>query len=920
MNKMQNKILIIEDTENTIILLQEYLSELENSIVFAAENGKEGLRMTEEHEPDLILLDIAMPKMDGFEVCSHLKSNKKTKDIPVIFLSAFYRSSNKVKAFQLGAVDYITKPMDAEEFIARVKTQLKISSLKHELIQTNQLLEKKVVDRTLELQQKNQALISREIQLNAIFDNAPIIMMLVDKDRKIVKINKSGINSIGYTLDNILDKRCGEALNCVHAYKSPQENDYCEYCSDCVIKQLVENTFKKKANFYKHECTLGIKNRNSSEKKTFLISTTFLLNLKQELVLISIDDITERKNIELEIIKSKNRAEKSELKFKTIFEILEVGVTITDETGNIIDCNTTSEKILGISKDEHLKRNHAGKEWEIMQADYSPMPPEEFASVKALKENISVNNVEMGIVKSKNEITWISVSATPISLKGFGVAITYVDITDLKLQEKQLIQKNTELTLAEEETRAYNEKLQATTDALVESEAKFRTIANQINEAIIVVDSKGSYVYVNKAFCKMSGYSEEDFLQKTVYDMVVPNEISMESFFNSSNNLFYSNRNIVLVKKDGSRYFTEISRSFIEINQTKYTLGTIRDITKFVTSQNNLITAKEKAEKSERRYRTMVENVIYPVTITSIEGNFLYANQKACEFFGMGKDELLRHKKDEFWVDLNQSAEIINELNQNEYIENKEVQFQINDKIVTVMMSSNIIDYYGRIVVLSIYNDITLQKELNKKILQAIIETEEKERNRFARDLHDGIGPLLSAAKMFVQCFLKPNAKMNNLEIATNSVELIAEAQKAVREISFNIRPYNLSSFGLVEAIKTFAHKIEEAKSLEIIIVSNLDKRIDINTETVLYRILCECVNNTIKYANASIIKISFNIVNNKILIAYSDNGIGFDYNEAINKNTGTGLLNIQSRMKIINGTFEIQSNNKIGTNIQLSV
>ncbi len=149
-------------------------------------------------------------------------------------------------------------------------------------------------------------------------------------------------------------------------------------------------------------------------------------------------EITKERNAEIVIKESEN-------KLKSTFDILDVGITITDAAGNIIDCNKSSEKILGITKEQHISRNYAGSEWLIIRPDGSKMPTEEFASVIALKEKRAVRNVEMGIVKQKNKITWISVNAAPLNIINYGVVITYIDITEQKEAEKQLINANIEL-------------------------------------------------------------------------------------------------------------------------------------------------------------------------------------------------------------------------------------------------------------------------------------------------------------------------------------------------------------------------------------------------------------------------------------------------------------------------------------------
>ncbi|MBF0388462.1 MAG: PAS domain S-box protein, partial [Desulfamplus sp.] len=143
-------------------------------------------------------------------------------------------------------------------------------------------------------------------------------------------------------------------------------------------------------------------------------------------------DITEQKRIEEEL-------RVSVIKHKTILEALPVGVTVSDNAGNIVESNNAAQKMLGLSREEHLKRGIQGNEWNIIREDGSPMPPDEFASVRALKERCLVENVVMGIVKEDNEVTWISVSSTPVHLEGYGVAIAFSDITERKRTEEKYL-------------------------------------------------------------------------------------------------------------------------------------------------------------------------------------------------------------------------------------------------------------------------------------------------------------------------------------------------------------------------------------------------------------------------------------------------------------------------------------------------
>ncbi len=125
-------ILIVDDTAANLYLLAEMLGEA-GYHARSAVNGELALRSVQDCQPALILLDIRMPGMDGFEVCRRLKNNALTRDIPVIFLSALAATADKLKAFELGAADYITKPFHHEEVLARVRVHLALSAAQEQL-------------------------------------------------------------------------------------------------------------------------------------------------------------------------------------------------------------------------------------------------------------------------------------------------------------------------------------------------------------------------------------------------------------------------------------------------------------------------------------------------------------------------------------------------------------------------------------------------------------------------------------------------------------------------------------------------------------------------------------------------------------------------------------------------------------------
>ncbi len=140
----QHRILVVDDTKENIEALFALLQD--EYIIVAAKSGENALKKTHKTKPDLILLDIMMPGMDGYEVCRRLKADKETEGIPIIFVSALSEAMDEAKAFELGAVDYITKPFIPSIIKARVRTHLSLKEY-----QTH--LKEMVRERTLQLEE-----------------------------------------------------------------------------------------------------------------------------------------------------------------------------------------------------------------------------------------------------------------------------------------------------------------------------------------------------------------------------------------------------------------------------------------------------------------------------------------------------------------------------------------------------------------------------------------------------------------------------------------------------------------------------------------------------------------------------------------------------------------------------------------------
>lgn len=144
-NLLTSDVLIVDDTINNLRLLSDILSQSGFSVRKAI-SGSMALTAIQASKPDLILLDINMPGMNGYEVCERLKQNSNTQEIPIIFISASDMTADKIKAFRMGGTDYITKPFNSEEVVVRIQNQLLLSQLRAELTDKNKVLEQTLSD------------------------------------------------------------------------------------------------------------------------------------------------------------------------------------------------------------------------------------------------------------------------------------------------------------------------------------------------------------------------------------------------------------------------------------------------------------------------------------------------------------------------------------------------------------------------------------------------------------------------------------------------------------------------------------------------------------------------------------------------------------------------------------------------------
>jgi signal transduction histidine kinase len=244
-----------------------------------------------------------------------------------------------------------------------------------------------------------------------------------------------------------------------------------------------------------------------------------------------------------------------------------------------------------------------------------------------------------------------------------------------------------------------------------------------------------------------------------------------------------------------------------------------------------------------------------------------------------------------------------------------------NGKILPVLVSvTHLINAKKRkIGFLITAKDITLQKQTESLIIRTITDTQEKERQRFAKDIHDSIGQQISAIKFYIGTSVNIVTNEQQKQILLKSNDALVRVLADMRNICFNLMPKTLETFGLVEAVKELCSQTAIPGQLSFRLTGGSTfPRLDTSLEIAVFRIVQEFISNAIKHGKASKIDILFSQTTRLARIILQDNGKGFDISKV--RSGGMGLKNIQSRVKAHNANVQISSKPGKGTKYELTL
>ncbi len=371
------KVLIVDDEPDQVELLCLQLED--DYLPIPANSGKEALDIVKDLNPDLILLDLMLPGVDGFEVCRRIKNDPASRFIPVIIISGFFEKSNKIKAVEYGADDFINKPIDRFELKTRIRSLVR-------------------------LKKNYEALQESENRYKQFFNNSPAVTLLVEPGRGlIVDANDPACSYYGYTREELTAKRIFE-INLMSGEKAGD------------LQQLISR--EKKGHFYSsHKLASG-------EIRDVEVYTN-LINVKgKELLFTNVYDITASKQTEKDLVES-------EEKFKNLVEMAIDGIFVETDRGEILDCNNSACRMFGYTKEEMVGLTIA----DLVPEDFAKTLPERITAEETTGD-VAVERVNK---KKDGTIFPTEISTKLFKLGGEERLIAYVrDITEHKKSEEAL--------------------------------------------------------------------------------------------------------------------------------------------------------------------------------------------------------------------------------------------------------------------------------------------------------------------------------------------------------------------------------------------------------------------------------------------------------------------------------------------------
>jgi PAS domain S-box-containing protein len=915
-------ILIVDNQPAVLEALAESLNS-RNFRTTVALDGQQGLHYASLLRPDLVLLDIALPGMDSNEVCRSLKANRETCAIPVIFMVEPDDNDKLLAGFEAGGIDFLIKPLQIEDVIARLNLRLKLHGLQQakandtgltKCCNPSGICDIECCEEVIERKRAEQLVIEQKGQIcfmSFVLDRLHEAIFLVDSQAgfRFRYVNDKACHSLGYTRDELLNM-------CV-----PDINP----CVDLSAAQKIDAQMRQQA-FARMETILRSKNGCLFPVE---ISWTEIEYEGQTMGLSIVRDITERKHMEAEVqnhlrffesMDRVNRAIQGSNDLETVMtDVLDTVLSIfdCDRVYIVYPCDPEADSwrvpmectrpeypgalALGISvaMDEDM-----AAAFRVLLDSDSPVtagPGNRRPLPKAVSEQFGFKSQMEMAVYPKSDKPWI------FGMHQCSRARAWT------ADEKKLFQEiSRRLTDGLTSLLAYRD--------IQESEQKFRNLAESLPDYISRYDLQTRKTYANPMLEQLLGKSAEAWLGKTPKQLNPGGELDEYQAKIESTIRTGKSDDMELKIPDGNNGWRYHHIHFApERGPNGEIIGALaigRDVTKQRQLELELI-------RSERDFRTLAENL--PDAIIRYDRNFrkTYVNQAYEISRNTKQADVIGKTPLETWHLAAPSADEYIEIlrrvmasGKNERIETHLSDADGNPHFFSMQLVPEYNEHDKLSGVLTVATDITELKNAERQLREFsshLLSVREEEKAGIAREIHDNLGGMLTALKMDINWLIE---ELSATEKATSPLkhiesmsQLLDNATLAARQVITDLRPTILDDFGLSAALEWQAEQFRKRTGIQCRVVCDesypceLDKTQTIN----LFRIFQESLTNVVRHSGASKVEVELQYKNAAFILTISDNGCGLPEGHIISP-ASYGMLGMRERTEQLGGRINFYS------------
>ena len=611
------KILAIDDNPDNLTSLKAIAGEaLPAYQVLTALSGPRGIELARAEDPDVILLDIVMPGMDGYEVCRRLKADAQTDPIPVVFVTALQSSrESRIKALEVGAEAFLAKPIDEQELVAQIRAMTRLKAAHRTERQEKDQLAALVAERTAELQQElaerkqvEAALRETEERHHSILRTAMDGFWRVGLDGRFLEVNEAYCAMSGYSEAELL----AMSIPDVEAVESAAD-------TDARIKSLMgrgsdcfESRHRRKdGSDFPVEVSIQYRPEGGGSFVVFVADITARIAARTA--------ANESRRALLSLLEDQARDQaalrESEAFGRAIYDSVASELAVLDRSGVITVVNRPWLAFAlenGIVPNQPVSRTGVGENYLTLCRTSTGPASEEAVSARegimaVLEGRLPVFRLEYPC-HSPQQQRWFSMSVTPLETEGGGVVVAHTDISQRKLAEVRLRQ----------------------------SEERHRAVSISAKNAIVTIDDAGNVVAWNPAATTLFGYTEDEILGKSM-TLVLPQRFHSAHTAGMQRNLadggaplHGKSDEVTGVRRDGSEFPLELSVARWDSGAETFFTGIMTDISERKATEGEL-----------RKLSLAIEQSPESIVITNLNAEIEYINDAFVQISGYHREDLI---------------------------------------------------------------------------------------------------------------------------------------------------------------------------------------------------------------------------------------------------------------------------------------